>query len=82
MGGVFFSEKRIFQSETIIHIESSFQNEHNPSIQFMRQTSLQRPATNDCVVNGRKGRLIHVMDIPGAAGATAPHQTIEKLLSG
>ena len=37
---------------------------------------------NDFVTNGRKGRLICIMDIPRAAGATAPHQTIEKLLSG
>jgi len=37
---------------------------------------------NDFVTNGRKGRLIYIMDIPRAAGATAPYQTIEKLLSG
>jgi len=37
---------------------------------------------DDFVTNGRKGRLIYIMDIPRAAGATAPYQTIEKLLSG
>ena len=37
---------------------------------------------DDFVTNVRKGRLICIMDVPRAAGATAPHQTIEKLLSG
>ena len=37
---------------------------------------------DDFVVDGRKGRLICIMDVARAAGATAPHQTIEKLLLG